>query len=133
MRPSAVIATAWLPASSAAAQSPGSAAKAVQTATRATTAAPTAASLLIAVAAGGQVENCVGEGSLSLGTLRTSFLRNLFHVSAGCERRRDARTPADFGDLDAAKARLCQDKANRCAYAAASHPCALKPKPGEAP
>ena len=130
MRRVALVVAVCLAASPAIAQAPGSAVKAAQTATRLTTAAPTSPGLLIPVFGAGQVENCLGEGSVSVGTLRSSILLNLFHAGRGCERRRDARTIADFGDLDAAKARMCQDRANRQAYAAAGHPCELtKEKP----
>lgn len=101
---------------------------AAKTATRLTTAAPTSPGLLIPVFGAGQVENCLGECSVSVGALRSSILLKLVHAGGGCERRRDACTIADFGDLNAAKARLCQDRANRQAYAAASHPCQLTKK-----
>ena len=83
MKRASLMAAAWLVASSAVAQGPGSAVKAAQTATRATTSAPTAPGLLIPPFPVGQVENCLGEGSLSIGTLRTSFLLNSFTPAAG--------------------------------------------------
>ena len=86
----AAFAAAWLLASSVQAQGPGSAVKAAQAVTHATTAAPTTPVLLIPPFPIGQVENCLGEGSLSIGTLRTSLLLNLFHPGGGCERRQDA-------------------------------------------
>ena len=130
----ALIAAACLVASSALAQAPGSAVSALKTPTRANTAAPTSPGLLLAPFPAGQVESCAAEGSLSLGSLRSSLLINLFHAPRGCERRRDAWDMATFGDLPAAKERMCQERANRRAYAAAGSPCAPEGKlTGERP
>ena len=125
----ALIAATWLVASSALAQAPGSAVKAAQTATRATTAPVTASGLLLPPFVAGQVENCSAEATVSPSTLRFGILINLFHAPKGCERRRDAWDIAAFGDLPAAKERMCQERANRQAYAAAGHPCAVEAKP----
>ena len=130
----ALIAAAWLVACSALAQAPGSAVKAAQTATRSTTAPVTASGLLLAPSSAGQLENCSAEATVSPSTLRFGILINLFHAPKGCERRRDAWDMAVFGDLDAAKERMCQEAANRRAYAAAGRPCALEVKlQGERP
>ena len=106
----------------------GGALKAAQTSTRQTTAPVTSSGLLLPPYPGGQIENCAVEASVSPSTLRFGILINLFHAPEGCERRRDAWDMAMFGDPDAAKARMCQAKVNRSAYAAAGHPCADEPK-----
>lgn len=124
MKAAYLIAAAWLTASSALAQSPGSAVKAARTATRGTTGPVTASGLLLPPFPAGQVENCSVEGTVSPSTLRFGILLNFPLFPRGCERRRDAWDMAAFGDFDAAKARMCQEAANRRAYAAAGHPCA---------
>ena len=121
-------AAVWLAAFPALAQGPGSAVSAARTATRGTTAPVTASGLLLPPFSIGQVELCGEEATLSPSTLRFGILINVPFNSHGCERRRDAILMASFGDLDAAKARMCQERANREAYASAGHPCGQEAK-----
>ena len=120
---------------------PGSAVKAAQTSTRATTAPVTSSGLLLPPFSVGQVELCSAEGTISPSTLRFGILLNIPHDVASCDMRRDSRTLADLSFvamaegraplaaqlLDASIARMCDGRANRAALVASGVGCVVKP------
>ena len=93
-------------------------------ATRNNTHPDTSPGLQITAVPIGQPENCSAEASFSTGQLRFGALFNFPLKQNGCERRRDSWIMYTQGDVLAAKERMCDEKANRNAYARAGNPCA---------